>query len=135
MFRESCLPTFDELAPGRLLVLLLPGGGAELGFRIRRGDPLLFGDAPGLSPPARFYQRLIAGDQDQAWSVLRPEIEVKALHEVYDSVVLPALSMAEHDSQRGALDDEADARIEETMKLLLEEAGELRTDSHAGRAP
>jgi predicted PurR-regulated permease PerM len=93
---------------------------------------LLFGDAPGLSPPARLYQRLIAGDQDQAWVVLRTEIEQKALHELYDSVVLPALSMAEHDRQQGALDKAAEARIEETMKLLLEEAGELRAGSDAG---
>jgi len=93
---------------------------------------LLFGDAPGLSPPGRLYQRLIAGDQDQAWLVLRAEMAHKALHEVYDSVVLPALSMAEHDRLRGALDEKAEARIEETMKLLIEEAGELSTGSGAG---
>jgi predicted PurR-regulated permease PerM len=93
---------------------------------------LLFGDAPGLTPPSRLYQRLIAGDQDQAWIVLRMEIEHKTLQELYDSVVLPALSMAEHDRQRGDLDETAEARIEETMRLLLEEAGELRAGSDAG---
>jgi predicted PurR-regulated permease PerM len=92
---------------------------------------LLFGDAPGLSPPARLYQRLIAGDQDQAWLVIRTEIEQKSLHELYDSVVLPALSMAERDRQQGILDEEAEVRIEDTMKLLLEEAGELRASSDA----
>jgi predicted PurR-regulated permease PerM len=95
---------------------------------------LLFGDAPGLSPPERLYQRLIAGDQDQAWLVLRTEIEKKSLHELYDSVVLPALSMAEHDRQRGSLDEDAEASIEKTIRLLLEEAGELRprSDAEAG---
>jgi predicted PurR-regulated permease PerM len=93
---------------------------------------LLFGDAPGLSPPARLYQRLIAGDQDQAWLVLRTEIEKKSLHELYDSVVLPALSMAEHDRQRGSLDEDAEARMEETIRLLLEEAGDLRVGADAG---
>jgi predicted PurR-regulated permease PerM len=92
---------------------------------------LLFGDAPGLSPSARLYQRLIAGDQDQVWLVLRAELESKALHEAYDSVVLPALSMAERDRQSGALDETDEARIEETMKLLLEEAGELRAGPDA----
>ncbi len=86
----------------------------------------LFGDAPGLSPPSRLYQRLIAGDPDQTWCVLRPEIEKRELHEVYDSIVLPALAMAEHDRQRGAFDEAAEAGIEETVKLLIEEAGELR---------
>jgi hypothetical protein len=84
----------------------------------------LFGDAPGLSPPARLYQRLIAGDQDQAWLVLKTEMEHKALHELYDSVALPALSMAERDRQQDALGEEVEGRIEDTMKLLLEEAGE-----------
>ena len=92
---------------------------------------LLFGDAPGLSPPARLYQRLIAGEQDQAWLVLQPELQQKSLEEVYDSIVLPALSLAEQDRQRGALDEETEVRIEETLKLLLEEARELR----AGLAP
>lgn len=92
---------------------------------------LLFGDAPGLSPPARLYQRLIAGDQDQAWLVLRTELEQKPLHEVYDSVVLPALSMAEHDRQLGSVGEADEARIEETMRLLLEEAGEASADSIA----
>lgn len=93
---------------------------------------LLFGDAPGLTPPARLYQRLIAGDQDQAWAVLHTEMEQKSLQELYDSVVLPALSMAEHDRQRGTLDELAEARIQETLKPLLEEAGDLRASSDAG---
>jgi len=42
---------------------------------------------------------------------------------------LPALSMAEQDRQRGALDEEAEVQLEETMKLLLEEAGEARPGS------
>ncbi len=93
---------------------------------------LIFGDAPGLSPPSRLYQRLIASDQDPAWLVLRTELERQSLHEVYDSVVLPALSMAEHDRQRGALDQEIEGRIEETMKLLIEEAGEFHAGSPRG---
>ncbi|MFN0007885.1 MAG: AI-2E family transporter [Planctomycetota bacterium] len=86
---------------------------------------LLFGDAPGLTPPARLYQRLVSGDQDQAWLVVQAESKGLALHELYDLVVLPALSMAERDRQRGAIDGDVEARIEETMKLLLEEAAEL----------
>ncbi len=92
---------------------------------------LLFGDGPGLSPPSRLYQRLIAGDEDEAWLVLRSEMEHRTLHDVYDAVVLPALSMAEQDRQRGALDEVAEARIEETMKLLLDEAGDLRAGADA----
>jgi predicted PurR-regulated permease PerM len=93
---------------------------------------LLFGDAPGLPPPARLYQRMIAGDQDQAWCVLEAEMRDKPLDEVYDGIVLPALSMAEHDRKRGALDEEAVARVVETLKLLLDEASAPRAELDAG---
>ena len=92
-------------------------------------------DAPGLSPPARFYQRLIAGEQDQAWLVLRTEMEKKPLHELYDSVVLPALSMAERDRQGGSLDEKDEARIEEATRLILEEAGEAHADPAPAMVP
>lgn len=95
---------------------------------------LLFGDAPALPPPARLYQRMIAGDQDEAWSVLEPELRRKPLHEVYDSIVLPALSMAEHDRKRGALFEDSSSRIEETLKLLLEDAGLLGIEGNGAAA-
>jgi predicted PurR-regulated permease PerM len=95
---------------------------------------LLFGDAPGLSPPARLYQRLIAGEQDQAWLVLQPELQAQTLEQVYDSIVLPALSLAERDRQHGAFDEETELRIEETLRLLLEEAAELRAGLAAQNA-
>jgi predicted PurR-regulated permease PerM len=93
----------------------------------------LFGDEPALSPPARLYQRLVAGDQDQAWLVVRKEAEEKPLHEVYDSIVLPVLSMAEHDRQRGSLEEADEARIEDTMRMLLEEAGDAGAASEDRR--
>jgi predicted PurR-regulated permease PerM len=92
----------------------------------------LFGYEPGLSPPERLYQRLVAGEPDQAWLVVQAEATERALCEVYDAVVLPSLSLAERDRQRGALDEAAELRLEETMHLLLEEAGELRAGTDAG---
>jgi predicted PurR-regulated permease PerM len=92
---------------------------------------LLFSDTPGLRPASRLYQRLVAGDQVQAWLVLRAEMEKKSLQELYDAVVLPALSMAEEDRQRGELDAEAQGLLEETVGLLVDEAGELRAGPDA----
>jgi hypothetical protein len=64
--------------------------------------------------------------------VVQAEAEKRTLCEVYDAVVLPSLSLAERDRQRGALDEAAELRLEETMHLLLEEAGELRAGTDAG---
>jgi predicted PurR-regulated permease PerM len=87
---------------------------------------LLFGDAPVLPPPARLYQRLLAGDQDEAWTVVKEALSAQPLVEVYDTVILPALAMAEHDRQRGTLDSEAGAHIRESLELLLSELRETR---------
>jgi predicted PurR-regulated permease PerM len=95
---------------------------------------LLFGDAPGLTPPERLYQRLIAGDQDQAWLELQAALRQQPLHDVYDAMLLPVLSMAEHDRQCDALEPEIGARIEETLKLLIAEAGELQSVPDANAA-
>jgi hypothetical protein len=85
---------------------------------------VLFGDAPALPPPARFYQRLLAGEQDQAWDILQREMQTRPLEEAYDDVVLPALSLAARDLQNGTLDAEAEGHLADTMKLLLAEAGD-----------
>ena len=87
---------------------------------------LLFSDAPGLPPPARLYQRLLARDQDEAWSVVNAELGARPMHEIHDSIVLPALSMAEHDRQRGTLDEEAANQILENVRLLLDEIDDAR---------
>ena len=87
---------------------------------------LLFSDSPGLPAPARLYQRLLAGEQDESWAIVEAALRERPLHEVYDSIVLPALTLAERDRRRGALDEESRLRVEESVGLLLDAAGESR---------
>lgn len=84
----------------------------------------LFSDSPALPPPARLYQRLLAQDQDDAWNIIKTELAEHDPHEVLDSTVLPALSMAEKDLQSGALDAESATQIHSNVRLLLEEVEE-----------
>ena len=85
---------------------------------------LLFSDAPALPAPARLYQRLLTGEQDQSWEIVKAELAEHTLPEVYDAVVLPALTMAERDRGRGGLDDESRERFADSLGLLLDAAGE-----------
>jgi predicted PurR-regulated permease PerM len=64
----------------------------------------LLGDQPVLVAEAQIYQRLLAMDQLEAQTVVDEFLKGRPLVELYDSVLLPALSMAEQDRHKGAID-------------------------------
>ncbi len=78
---------------------------------------ILLGDEPVLEPQAQLYQRLLAMDQVEARSVVDAFLKEHSLIELYDSVLVPALTMAEQDRHRG----EIDATREEFLFLSLNE--------------
>src|ERR1700689_1681959 len=67
---------------------------------------ILLGDEPVLEPQAQLYQRLLAMDQAEAQSVVDLFLKEHALIEFYNSVLIPALTLAEQDRHRGAIDNE-----------------------------
>ncbi|EEF61154.1 protein of unknown function UPF0118 [Pedosphaera parvula Ellin514] len=82
---------------------------------------ILLGDEPVLSPPARFYQRLLAMDQEEAAEISEQYLKEKSLAELYDDMVIPALTLAEADRQRGALDDLKHRQIVQTVRFLVDD--------------
>ncbi|MER8640748.1 AI-2E family transporter [Mesorhizobium sp. M1365] len=66
---------------------------------------VLFGNEPVLEPHARLYQRLLAGDPDEATDHAEEMLE-KYLVEFYDKIVIPALLLGEQDRVRGVMDDQ-----------------------------
>ncbi|MER8388098.1 AI-2E family transporter [Mesorhizobium sp. M0166] len=67
---------------------------------------VLFGNEPVLEPHARLYQRLLAGDPEEATDHAEEMLEEKYLVEFYDEVAIPALLLGEQDRVRGVLSDE-----------------------------
>jgi predicted PurR-regulated permease PerM len=65
----------------------------------------LLGTDAELSAEALFYERLLAMDQQEAHAVANRFLEGKPLVELYDSVLIPALALVEHDRHQGVLDD------------------------------
>ena len=65
----------------------------------------LLGTDAVLSPAARMYERLLAMDQTEAWAVAEDFLKGKPLAELYDSVLIPVLSLAEEDRHKGALNE------------------------------
>ena len=78
---------------------------------------ILLGDEPVLAPEAQIYQRLLAMDQPEAHTIVDQFLKGKPLIELYDSVLIPALSMAEQDRHKGAID----AAREEFLFLSINE--------------
>ncbi len=85
---------------------------------------ILLGDEPVLDPPQRVYQRLLALDQEEVMDVVDEYLKEHSLEEVYDKVLLPVMSMAEHDRHRGRLDDRRQKFIRQSMRDTIEELGD-----------
>ena len=93
---------------------------------------ILLGDEPALTPDSRFYQRLLAMDHDEARQVLEKCLEGKTLEELYDSVLIPALSLAEQDRHQNRLEDEHQKFICQSTRELIDEFWEPRGEEPAG---
>ncbi len=85
---------------------------------------VMLGDQPVLDPPTRFYQRLLAMDADEAAEVAEEYLNEHSLVKTYDTVVVPALGMAEHDRHRGEVDVQRQEFIHQAVQDIVEEFGE-----------
>jgi predicted PurR-regulated permease PerM len=86
---------------------------------------ILLGDEPALSAHVQYYQRLLASDQSEARKVLEEHLKDKSVDDLYSTVVIPALSLAEQDRHRNALDKDVESFIYQTTREIL---GELDDD-------
>src|ERR1019366_5911851 len=85
---------------------------------------ILLGDEPALVEEARFYQRLLAMDDQEARTVVDRYLNDHSLLQLCDSVVIPALTLAEHDRHKGALDADREAFLFLSVKEMLTELAE-----------
>jgi methylmalonyl-CoA mutase cobalamin-binding subunit len=89
---------------------------------------VLLGDEPVLTPEKHFYQRMLASDLIDARRVLEHFLQRKRLQELYDSVVIPALSMAQRDRLQNDLDETVADFIWQNTRELTEELSEEHVD-------
>jgi hypothetical protein len=92
---------------------------------------ILLGSEPVFEPQTRIYQRLLAGDQEEAAALIEGYLEHKSLVEVYDTVLIPALAMAETHWQLGELNEGKHKFIMQSLRDLIQERGERQQKSHA----
>ena len=90
---------------------------------------VLMGDRPVIEAKARYYQRLLARDQDEAADIVEAYVSADGRESVYDAVLLPALYYAKQDRDRGLL-TEGDAQFvgqatREILDVLAQDAPAL----------
>lgn len=99
-----------------------------LGQRVPQLRPfaVLLSDAPALSPPAHYYQRLLAHDRDEALKLVRSSLENNSqLSQVFDTIVLPAMLRVRRDRHREELSPEDASYITATTREIISEVSQL----------
>ncbi len=85
---------------------------------------ILLGEEPVLEPREHLYQRLLAMDATEARSVAHGYLKEHSLADLYDSVLLPALALAEQDRHKGAIDPAREESLFLTLGEMISEYGE-----------
>ncbi|HEX3952216.1 MAG TPA: AI-2E family transporter [Stellaceae bacterium] len=94
---------------------------------------ILLGNQPVLSSEESLYQRLLSHDPEEATEQAEAFAREKSIEAFFDEVALPALIMAQHDSDRGILAAHRRAVLAEAFAAVLDNLAEdgLMTDEPA----
>jgi predicted PurR-regulated permease PerM len=87
---------------------------------------VLLGDQPALAPEQSFYQRVLAGDPDEAAHQAEEFLKDRPLSAYYDQVAIKGLALAQLDVNRGVLDH--------GQRLMLKAAIDEIIDDLSGHA-
>jgi predicted PurR-regulated permease PerM len=85
---------------------------------------ILLGDEPVLAPHERLYQRWLALDHEEAADLVHEFFTDRSLEDVYDSILIPAMALAEQDRHKGRLDDQRWATIRQSVREMIDELGD-----------
>jgi predicted PurR-regulated permease PerM len=89
---------------------------------------VLLGDETALSVEAQFYQRLLALDQDDARAIADTFLKTHSLVSLYDQVLVPALTLAEQDRHKGALDEARESFLFLSVSEIVSELAVYRPE-------
>jgi len=102
---------------------------------------ILLGDEQALEAEAQLYQRLLAMDQSEARTIVDLFLKGRPLIELYDSVLIPTLSLAEQDRHNGTIDTTHEEFLFLSINEMVAEFSEyqpvlsLPSEEDSDRAP
>lgn len=91
---------------------------------------ILFGDEPVLAPHAKLYQRMLAGDAMEATFGATEALEELDIVDYHQTTMIPALLLAQDDSERGVLTADQQDRL---ATVALEVVADLQAEMEAER--
>jgi predicted PurR-regulated permease PerM len=87
---------------------------------------VLLGDEVILGIEAQVYQRLLAMDQSEVRAIVDQFLKEKPLVELYDSVLMPALSLVEQDRHKGTIDTTREEFLFLSLNEMITELSEYQ---------
>ncbi|MCP1909433.1 putative PurR-regulated permease PerM/GAF domain-containing protein [Bradyrhizobium elkanii] len=82
---------------------------------------VLLGSDPVLAPEEQLYQRLLAGNLEEAVEFAESYVDECSSRELYDNVGIPALRLAENDRQRSSIDTNYRRLVADTAISVVQE--------------
>lgn len=92
---------------------------------------VLLGNEPVLEPHEKLYQRLLAGDPDEATANAEDYLEDEYLVDYYEKVGMPALLLGEVDRQRGVMSDAQIERFSGSVRSLVDNLSEIADEEES----
>ncbi|MBA1155571.1 AI-2E family transporter [Microvirga mediterraneensis] len=94
-----------------------------LGRHVERLEFLdvLLGDRPALTPAENLYQRMLAGDPDEALDSAELLLKERSLTSYYDEVALKGLQLAANDATRGVLTQRQLEQVKDVIRALVQD--------------
>jgi predicted PurR-regulated permease PerM len=84
---------------------------------------VLLGDQPVIPPYTCFFQRVLAHDEREAAEILESSLKDQPLASVYDSILIPALTLVEVERQKGELEESTLRFIRSSTSEMVDELG------------
>ena len=81
---------------------------------------VLLSDEPVIETKISYYQRLLAMDQDEAMEIVEDYLKKNPREQIYDTVLMPALSYAKRDRRRNHISEGEEQFIFNSSREILE---------------
>lgn len=119
---------------GLLLATPLTVCFAVLGRHVRslRFLAIIFADEPALSPHVRYYQRLLARDEDEANAIVDGKVQEIGMVAVMDQILVPALALAAQHRTQLEITEEDAAFILDTTTEIVQQFGAMKSATLSG---
>ena len=91
---------------------------------------VLMSDDRDIETGAVFYQRLLAMDRVEAKAIVENYLKAHPAEQIYDELMIPALSYAKRDLLRGTLSDTEEQEVFQIMRELLGDLGAIKANAN-----